>query len=102
VNNQFVGLYRPVISPYLNNTSITDQDGKPITGQSDTQWYLFANPGAPQGSALVVGFLNGRTTPFFDEAETSFSVPGGIQMRSYYDFGVAMHVPQMSLKATGA
>jgi len=102
VNNQFVGLYRPVISPYLNNTSITDQDGKPITGQSDTQWYLFANPGAPQGSALVVGFLNGRTTPFFDEAETSFSVPGGIQMRSYYDFGVAMHVPQMSLKSTGA
>jgi hypothetical protein len=51
---------------------------------------LFANPNAPQGSALVIGFLDGRETPYFDEAATEFSVPGGIQMRAsprpYFDF----------------
>lgn len=100
--NPFAGLYRPVISGYLNNTNITDQDGNTLSNQSDTQWFLFANPNLPQGSALVIGFLNGRQTPFIDEAETQFNVPGGIQMRAYFDFGVAMHVTQLALKSAGA
>jgi hypothetical protein len=101
-NNPFAGLYRPVISGYLNNTNITDQDGNTLSGQSTTHWYLFPNPNAPQGSALVIGFLNGRQTPFIDEAETQFNVPGGIQMRAYFDFGVAMHVTQLALRSAGA
>lgn len=99
--NQFKGLYRPIISGYLNNSNITDQDGLGISGQSNTQWYLFPNPNAPQGSALCVGFLNGRETPYIDEAETQFSIPGGIQMRAYYDFGAAMHITQMALRSAG-
>lgn len=101
-NNPFAGRFTPHYSGYLNNTSITDQDGLTISGQSTTQWYLFANPNAPQGSALVIGFVDGRETPYFDEAATEFSVPGGIQMRSYFDFAVNMHITQMALKSAGA
>ena len=101
-NNQHKGLYRPIPTPYLNNTNITDQDGAAYSGQSDTQWYLFANPNAPQGASIVIGFLDGRDTPYFDEAETQFNVPGGMQFRSYLDWGVAMNVEELSLKSAGA
>ncbi len=101
-NNPHKGLYRPYYSPYLNNTGITDQDGLAITGQSATQWYLFSDPNAPQGSALVIGFLNGRDTPFFDSADTQFNIPGGIQMRCFLDWGVAMHHVETAYKSAGA
>lgn len=101
-NNPFAGRFTPHYTGYLNNTSITDQDGLTLSGQSTTQWYLFAPPTAPQGSALVIGFLDGRETPYFDEAMTEFSVPGGIQLRAYFDFAVAMHITQMALKSAGA
>ncbi len=102
VNNPHKGLYRPYVSPYLNNTNILDQDGKALSGQSDTQWYLFGDPNAPQGASIMLGFIDGRETPYFDEAETEFTVPGGLRFRSYLDWGVAMHVPQLSVKSTGA
>lgn len=101
-NNPHKGLYRPYVTPYLNNTDITDQDGNAITGQSSTQWYLLADPNAPQGSAITISFLDGRETPYFDEAETQFNIPGGIQMRSYFDWGVAMHIEQLALRSAGA
>lgn len=101
-NNPHVGMFKPVISGWINNTSIKDQDGAAITGQSSTAWYLMADPNTPQGSALVISFLNGRETPYFDQAETQFNVVGGIQMRSYLDWGVAMHLTQMAVKSAGA
>lgn len=101
-DNPFAGRFKPVVSGYLNNTSITDQDGHAISGQSDTQYFLLADKDAPQGAALVIGFLDGRETPYFDEEETQFNIPGGIQMRAYFDFGVAMHITQMALKSVGA
>lgn len=101
-NNPYVGRFAPVVSGYLNNTSIKDQDGNAITGQSSTQWYLFPQPNLPQGSAVVMAFLRGRQSPFFDEAETQFNIPGGIQMRAYFDFGAAFNVKQLALKSAGA
>jgi hypothetical protein len=101
-NNQHRGLYRPITTPYLNNTSITDQDGNAYSGQSDTQWYLLGDPNAPQGSAFTIGFLDGRSTPYFDQAETTFSVPGGMQFRSYLDWGTALNVTQQAVKSAGA
>lgn len=103
VNNPHVGLYRPYVTPYLNNTDITDQDGAAITGQSDTQWFLGAEPNIPQGSAINIGFLDGRDTPFFDEAASEFSVPEGLVFRSYLDWGVAFNTErtQLMLKSAG-
>lgn len=101
-NNPYAGRFRPVISGYLNNTAIKDQDGGAITGQSDNHWYLFTPPNSPQGNAGVVAFLNGRQTPYFDESQTQFNVPGGIQMRAYYDFGAAMHITQLALRSAGS
>lgn len=101
-NNPHKGLYRPYVSPYLNNTDIRDQDGAALSNQSDTQWYLFADPNAPQGSALTIGFLDNRETPFFDQAETQFNIPGGIQMRSYLDWGIELHVNQLAVRSAGA
>lgn len=101
-NNPHKGLYRPYVSGYINNTDITDQDFAAISGQSDTQWYLFADPDSPQGAAVYIGFLDGRDQPFFDEAETQFNVPGGLQFRSYFDWGVAMGFEEMAVKSAGA
>lgn len=100
--NEFQGLYRPVVTPYLNNTSLTDDEGNSFSGQSNTQWYLFCNPALPQGSAIVIGFLDGRDQPYFDQADTQFNVPGGIQFRAYLDWGVNMNVYQLALKSAGA
>lgn len=102
VDNEFAGLYEPLVSGYLDNTAILDQDGNAITGQSATQWYLLTPPGLPQGSAMVIGFLNGKETPYFDEAETQFNTPDGIQFRSYLDWGTAMHIEQLAYKSAGA
>ena len=101
-NNEFQGMYRPVVSPYLNNTLLLDDEKNALSGQSDTQWFLFCDPNLPQGSALVIGFLDGRDQPFFDQADTQFNVPGGLQFRSYLDWGVNMNVYQLALKSAGA
>lgn len=45
-SNPHEGNFEPVISPYLNNTNITNRLGKAITGQSGTQWYLLAEDNA--------------------------------------------------------
>jgi hypothetical protein len=100
VRNPHKGLYRPYVSPYLNNTDLT-VEGDAYTNQSDTQYFLFADPNAPQGAAIAIGFLNGRSTPYFESAESQFNVPGGMQFRTYLDWGVALHVPQMAVKSTG-
>lgn len=102
VDNPHAGLYRPVISPYLNNTDITTEDGSAVTGQSATQWYLLADPASPLGSTIAIGFMDGIDTPHFDEAETQFNIPDGIQLRSYLDWGVAMWVQELGVKSAGA
>lgn len=103
VNNPHKGLYRPYISPYVNNTGITKiDDGGAITGQSDTKWWLLGDPNSPQGACIYIGFLDSREQPFFDESETQFDVPRGMQFRSYFDFGVAMGFTQMGVQSDGA
>jgi hypothetical protein len=100
--NPHKGLFRPYVSPWLNNTNIRDQDGAALSGQSATAWYLLGDPDAPQGSAIQIAFLDNRQVPYFDQDDTDFTVPRGLQFRSYFDFGVAMHFPQMAVKSAGA
>ncbi len=85
--NPHVGLYRPYVSPYLNNTAIKDQDGAAITGQSASKWYLMANPAVR--AAIAIAFLNGKQTPTIESSDAEFNTLG-MQWRAYDDFGVGM------------
>lgn len=96
--NPHAGKYKPICSPYLNNTAITDQDGNALSGQSSTQWYLFANPN--QRAAFVMGTLNGQRRPVIESEETPFETLG-MQWRGYLDFGVGAEDPVASVRSAG-
>jgi signal peptide peptidase SppA len=82
-NNPFFGRFRPVVSGYLNNTNLRDESGVALSGQSATQWYLFADPS--DRAALRVAFLNGQQTPTLENADTDFNTLG-MQWRIFHDF----------------
>ncbi len=88
-----------VVWPYLNNTSILDQDGAAITGQSSTAWWLFADPNVR--ASLAVAFLNGQSMPTIENAETDFNTLG-MQWRGYHDFGVGYEDSVASVMSAGA
>jgi phage head maturation protease len=69
--NVFAGRYEVVSSTYLSNTA---------------DYYLLASPA--DLPAMEVAFLNGVQSPIVETAEADFNVLG-IQMRGYFDFGVA-------------
>lgn len=98
-NNPHRGLFRPYVSPYINNTNILNQDGAAISGQSATQWYLFSDPN--NRAAMNIGFLNGQSMPTIDSAETDFATLG-MQWRTYFDFGVGMEETVAAVKSAGA
>ena len=69
--NVLAGRYEVVSSVYLTNT---------------TDYYLLASPA--DLPVMEVAFLNGVQSPIVETAEADFNVLG-IQMRGYFDFGVA-------------
>ena len=69
--NVFAGRYEVVSSTYLSNTA---------------DYYLLASPA--DLPAMEVAFLNGIQSPIVETAEADFNVLG-VQMRGYFDFGVA-------------
>ena len=69
--NVLAGRYQVVASSYLTNT---------------TDYYLLASPA--DLPAMEVAFLNGVQSPIVETAEADFSTLG-VQMRGYFDFGVA-------------
>lgn len=100
--NPHYQLYRPYTSPYMDNSAAKGLNGATISNQSATRWFLFADPDLPQGASMIAAFLDGRQTPYYDEAETQFNIPGGIQLRSYFDFGFDYAFPELSLMSDGA
>lgn len=89
--NVFAGRYRPITSQYLSNTN--------YTGYSTTAWYLFGNPAGI--APMEVAFLNGVESPTVESADADFNLLG-IQMRGYFDFGVALKDYLAGIKAAGA
>jgi signal peptide peptidase SppA len=79
-----------VTSPYLSNSAMGG-------GQSATSWYLIANPA--QTAAIEVVFLDGQQSPVIEQADADFATLG-IQMRGYFDFGVARQDRRAAVKAT--
>jgi hypothetical protein len=98
-NNPYVSKFKPVVSPYINNTAIKDQDGKAIAGQSASLWFMLADPAVR--AALAVAFLNGQRTPTIESGQTNFDTLG-MQWRSFNDFGVGMEEQTSAVQADGA
>lgn len=69
--NVLAGRYRVVSSSYLTSSST---------------WWLCANPA--DLPSMEVAFLNGQRQPTVEQAEADFNTLG-VQMRGYFDFGVA-------------
>jgi len=69
--NVFAGRYEVVSSTYLSNTA---------------DYYLLASPA--DLPVMEVAFLNGVQSPIVETAEADFNLLG-VQMRGYFDFGVA-------------
>ena len=91
--------FKPVVTPYLNNTLIRDQDGVALSGQSATQWYLFADPAVL--AAVAVAFLNGQEVPTIQSTDTEFTTLG-MQWRAFHDFTVGMEDTAAATKSAGA
>ena len=88
--NPHRGKFDVVRSSYLSNASY---------GNSTTAWYLLARPS--DLPMIDVAFLNGQRTPTVESADADFSTLG-IQMRGYFDFGVAKQDYRAAVKNVGA
>lgn len=104
-NNPYVGLYEPVVTPYLSNANLRKQEtGAALSGQSDTQWFLQADPNMLP--VQIIGFLNGRRTPYVEvdgvgSWDSQFDVLG-CQMRIFGDFGVGLGEKDGIFKSKGS
>lgn len=89
--NTFQGAYTVASTPYLSNSG--------YTGYSSTAWYLLAN--ASDMPVVEIAYLNGVESPTVETAEADFNTLG-IQMRGYFDFGVAWQDVRGGVKSKGA
>lgn len=91
-SNPHGGNFTAMPTPWLENAK--------LTGYSATKWFMIA---PPQGSAglMEVGFLNGQETPTIETADADFNTLG-IDMRGYFDFGVAFQDSHFGVQADGA
>lgn len=89
-SNPHAGKFTPVRSSYLSTTG--------ITGYSTKAWYLLADP--MDLPVIEVVFLNGAESPVVEAADADFDELG-IQMRGYFDFGVAKQNYRGGVKMKG-
>jgi len=103
--NPHVGKWQPIVSPYLNNTSVTqripDEAGAAISGQSATQWLLLPSPNNPNGAVIIGSFLNGNKRPIINQADAAFDTLG-LLWRAYHDAGVDDGDPVLGVHSAGA
>lgn len=86
-------------SPYLSNTAQRDEYGNAYSGQSDTLWFLMADPAVL--AALLVGFLNGKQQPTVESSTGEFS-NDGLDIEAFMDYAVGFGETYGSVKSTGA
>jgi len=106
--NPHAGAYRPIVSPYINNTAIKIRSnidptsiGGAVTGQTSTGWFMFADPMSPQGACVYMALLNGNRTPIIEQSDQDFNVLG-MQFRVFHDFNISAGDPVMGVHSKGA
>lgn len=75
-SNIHAGKYKPIIVPWLSDTSFTNY--------SATAWYLLRDPA--RYAAMTVSFLDGVEQPTVESADANFDTLG-VEFRGYHDFG---------------
>ena len=89
--NTHAGKYKPIVTPYLSDDSITNY--------STTGWYLLGDK--DDLPVMEVVFLNNQQTPIVESAEANFNVLG-VEFRGYHDFGAAKAEYNGGVKSKGA
>lgn len=89
-SNPHVRKYKPIISPYLSNSS--------FTGNSAVAYYLIDNP--QNVPVIETVFLDGVEVPQVETSDVDFSQLG-VQWRGTYAFGVRKQDPNGGVKSTG-
>lgn len=89
-SNPYAGRFQVEMSRYLSMTG--------YAGSSAKAWYLLADP--LDIPVIEVAFLNGQQAPTIETAEADF-LTLGIQMRGYFDFGVALKDYRGGVKMKG-
>lgn len=89
--NPHAGKWSIACSAYMSNSK--------FTGYSSTAWYLIGNNSMIP--LIDVAFLNGVETPVIESAEADFSTLG-VQMRGYFDYGMAWQDVRGAVKSKGA
>jgi hypothetical protein len=88
--NVFSGVYEPKASPYLSNSSVSDN-------YSETAWYLWSSSIKPYG----IAYLNGIETPVVEEVDPGAEYLGRA-WRAYFDYGVCEIDKRGAVLSTGA
>lgn len=89
--NIYARKYRPIVVPWLSDSS--------FTGYSSTAWYLFRDKS--RYAPMVVSFLNGQEQPTVESAEADFDELG-VAFRGYHDFGCDQSEYLAGIKSKGA
>ena len=79
-DNIYKGRFKPVVSPYLGAAS-------PLTGFTDSQWWLIGNPVAGN-SPITINYVQNMRTPTIQRGDVSFDQLG-MGLRVFWDLGVA-------------
>jgi hypothetical protein len=90
-NNPMRNRFQPVSSPFLSSSA--------FSGSSPSTWYLLADPALVP--AFQVATLAGKPVPTIETADTEFNTLG-LQMRCYWDFGVARLDYRGAIKSTAS
>lgn len=89
-DNPHAGMYEPVCTPYLANSS--------YTGYSALAWYLLADPN--ELPVIEIVFLDGMEMPTIETAEMEAGRLG-VVLQAYHDFGVEKQEYRGGLKLKG-
>ena len=90
IENQWEGMFTPLKSSYLHRLG---------AAPSSLAWYLMSAP-TTDVSGIQIAFLDGNQTPIINQSETAFDTLG-MQMRGYFDFGVALQDYRAITKVKG-
>jgi hypothetical protein len=94
-DNPFVGRYKPVVAPQLNNALLKQNDGKTAFPHQDNGlWMLMARQG--NNAPFHVGFLDGMQSPKI-EVINNQSEMIGFELAAGMHFGVGYGDPKLAM-----